>query len=63
MKFRKKGYIALKDIPGIIWADLSQDRDPNDPYANDPYFVKKNEEAQRQLKETFFPKDFFEKFK
>ena len=61
--FKKKDYIALKDVPGIVWADLTKDRDSNDPDANDPYFIKKNEEAQRQLKESFFPKKFFKKLK
>ena len=62
MKYKGKEYIALKDAPGITWADLSKP-DPNGRHANDPFVVKKNEEAQRQLKESYGPKEIFEKSK
>jgi hypothetical protein len=59
MKVNKEDYIALKDVPGFKLADLSK-TDPNNPYANDPYFVKKNEEAQRRLAQSYWPKEILE---
>ena len=59
MKINLKDYVALSDVV-TEWADLSK-RDPNDPYANNPFFVKKNEEAQRRLKRSYWPKEVFER--
>ena len=62
MKIDMKDYVALKDVLDG-WIDLEKARDPNDPIANDPILIKKNEEAQRRLKNSNWPKDVFKKTK
>ena len=58
MKPKEKIVLSKIDDPGEDGIDYS-----TDPFANDPFIVKKNEEARRFLVRAIWPKELLERKK